>query len=457
MIRLKAFGVFPPLSNNDPNVINANGELSTYAETYASDHGQFSLAAYPHSQLAMFVSQRDTGPSTTVYVDPPSTAIDLMLSICEWVYARSIAGDIANDRGSFLQALATQFTNTQSAQNFDCGSMGRDARFWMPAWISFKAKADQEDYEAKIWFQDLAFRQQFDNYEIRIVAPTAKIDDFFGSPETVRDIVAKATLTEVMLKVQTVANSQPYTSASTEQFEWVNPQSSEQKIVVPWTFVVYGEAGLSLDAQKKTLIDWILANSKYGEDQWAKIFPDIFGATEYLFIPTWSHYAIPSQLINTGVFSPGNNPALMTKLAKALMQGVGYTDEHVTRYLNYVGTAYKNLPLLALGGPRNRDKIYEFTQRWPDYIAVGTGNADFSRMSEATENFVMLLTKLLQIAETMTASSDMPHGFLRVVRNDVMYVAATIERTQLLVASKQSVEAVEPPFIGGYQYQVQPS
>lgn len=457
MIRLKAFGVFPPLSNNDPNVINANGELSTYAETYASDHGQFAQGDYPHSQLAMFVSQKETGPSTSVYITPPNTAVTLMLAISEWVYARSTAGDITADRGSFLQALATQFTNNQQANDFDCGAMARDARFWMPAWISFQAMDDKEPYEAKIWFNDLAFRQQFDNYEIRIVAPTSNIDAFFGSPEDVRNIVAKATLSQVMLNVQTVANSQPYTASTTEEFEWVNPQSSEQKIVVPWTFVVYGEAGLSLDAQKKALIDWILANSKYGEDQWAKIFPDIFGATEYLFIPTWSHYAIPSQVINTGVFSPANNPALMTKLAKALMQGVGYTEAHITQYLNYVGTAYKNLPVLALGGPRNRDKIYEFSQRWTDYIAVGSGTADFSRMSEATEQFVMLFSKLLQIAETMTAGSDMPHGFLRVVRNDVMYVAATIERTQLLVASKQSVEAVQAPFLGGYQYQTQPT
>ena len=209
-----------------------------------------------------------------------------------------------------------------------------------------------------------------------------------------------------------------------------------------------GEAGKNLDALKNTLKEYILANSQYDEDAWNAIFPDIFGATEVIFVPNWPHWAIPVDTLNSGVYSAAGNWKALRDLAHQLVRGNDYTEEHIDNVLNIVASSYKCVQMAVVGGPRNRDGINQFADLWPDYLAVSTSSIDFDRMSDSTKQFARILNTLLLTAETMTSQTDIPSGTLRVIRDNVLYITASFNRIQLLVASAYSVTEKIPPYTG---------
>ena len=328
------------------------------------------------------------------------------------------------------------------------GTIRSDGNYWFPDDIYFEGTSQTNSYSARIWFSDDAFRRQYDEYEIRVVPPVANIDQFFGSATDVQVIADSLTLNAVMIRAQEIANGQPATFIHTEEFEWVDPLDPENRIVIPWTVVIYGGAGMNIDAIKRALAKWILENSQYPEDQWNKLFPDIFGSTEFVVIPVYSHVAIPQNQVNAGVYSATNNPNVLYKLANLLVKGVGYTEEYIGETLNVVQGNYKAVQLIIVGGYRNRDDMFQFGNRWPKYIPVGTNSLDFERMGADTMRMALLLNNMLRVAETMTAFSDIPIGYTRTVRDGVLYLTATIDRTLLIVASKQSVLEFLPEHTG---------
>lgn len=446
MYRLKAFGTFPAFYNNDAGVVNPIGELSSHAETFASDVPLYKRTSAPNSILRTFLSVNEVSPTEKVGVKPNELVVAQVLSVMEYLYTHSISGEITNDKGTLIGALMNVFAG--QIQTIELGDMVKDAQFWLPSWISWEGTATNAPYATKIWFADGHFRGQFDEYEIRPYAGIDNIDGFFNTATAVKAIVKSITIRDMMARGDGVANGQPPTLIDVEEFEWVDPLDKTNKILVPWGFVTYSEAGLNIDAKKQELIKWIMAHTTHTLDEWTELFPDIFGATEYIFTPSWWHIAIPGDQINGGVFSPVNHPATVIAAVKALTKGVDYTPAYIDANVNIAACVYKQVQLGVVGGPRNRDDIHQFGNRWDDYLALSTSHIDFGRMSEPTQKMVVILINLLKIAETMTVSSDMPHGYLRTIRDGVMYVSASTDRTQLLVASRQSVEAVYPPTLG---------
>jgi hypothetical protein len=91
---------------------------------------------------------------------------------------------------------------------------------------------------------------------------------------------------------------------------------------------------------------------------------------------------------------------------------------------------------LAIGSQENRLAETTLTAQYPDYLAVSTTSADFDRMSTNTQGFCILLNSLLYAAESMTPTSDVPQGMLRVVRGGITYVSATYNDADYLVLTK---------------------
>ena len=97
MYRFKGFGGFPPLANNERNVVNGFGELSVYGETYASDRGIFKDLAQPNSLLFSFLSIQELSATTYEEVPVPPSVSALILVIMEDLYNKSVVGELVND------------------------------------------------------------------------------------------------------------------------------------------------------------------------------------------------------------------------------------------------------------------------------------------------------------------------------------------------------------------------
>lgn len=438
MYRIKAFGAFPPISNNDPNKVNGLGELSAYAMTYALDRGIFKNTEKPASLLYSFSSLNEISAVESETVSVPPSVSALLLEMMEAMYTKSTAGEFDSAEIPVRDYIMTFWQG--QVQNVVVNQMVSDGYRWLPSSIVFEGTSTTAPWQAQIWFSDANFRNEYDLYVNLVVPPIADIDRFFDSATAVQKIVSEEiTLIGQMTAVSVVADSRPYTEAITTEFEWHDPTNDARRIPVPWTVVNYGEAGRNIDAIRADLAKWILANTKYTEEQWQKLFPDIFGSTEHIFVPFFNHVAIPDDAVNGGVYSPVGNVKHQIEVATKLIRGAGYTPAYIADNLNIAASVYKSIQWGIIGGYRNRDGINQFGDQWPDYIAVSTSSIDFKRMSDETMDLVIVLNKMMQIAETMTNISAVPRGYMRLIRDDVLYVTATFKRTSLIVASRTSV------------------
>ena len=438
MYRLKAFGEFPGLSNNDPNQVNRLGELSTYAETFATDRGIFKDNSKPNSLMVSFSSLQEISAVESVLVAVPPSVSALTLEIMEKLFAKADAGELDNQEVPVREFMLTFWAGT--IQNVTVNTMVTDGNRWLPSSIIFEGTSVTNPFQVQVWFSDDSFRNEYDLYINKVVPPLENLDRFFDSATAVQAILdTELTIYAIMTKASEVTNLQPSTDVITTEFEWVDPANSARRIGIPWTVVNYGEAGRNIDSIRTDLAKYILANTQYTEAEWQKLFPDIFGSTEFIFAPTFQHIALLDDAVNGGVYAPINNMKHLTAVVSSVIRGAGYTAQYIADNLNVMNSTYKSIQMGVIGGYRNRDGVNQVGDRWKDYIAVSTNSLDFKRMDAKTQQFAIVLSQMLAIAETMTVTSTVPRGFMRLIRDEILYVTATYDKTSLIVVSRTSV------------------
>lgn len=459
MYNIGGFLARSALANNNPRVVAPLGELSAYAMTFARDRRIYSTPDYPSVVLFAFSSFQEISATERQNADVPSLVQTLAREIGQRLYALADAGDLSTDEEATTAILLNEFGDR--IKSVVCGTMVNDGNRWMPSYIIYEGTSTTAPYTARFWFSDASFRQDFDEYEINVVPILDNIDDLLFSNLDEVTVIAAEQMSQVIMadKARLLQDGDPYTDLVATEYEWRQQGRPDQRLLLTISIIVYGEAGLNPDRRRKAIADWILEHSEYNEDAWREVLPDVFSPTEFIFIPSWNRYSLPSGTIqdwsnggewpvgvlSAGTYQSGGNVKNQIDFAVDFAKGTGYTPEHIAAKLNMVVFVYKAIMVNIIGGYRNRDGVDEFLNRWKDYMAVGTGSPDFARMSEGTQEMIVLLVDMLRIAETMTITSTIPRNFMRLVRDGVLYLAADYERTQILVATRQSVSEV-------YQY-----
>lgn len=451
MYNIRGFLANSALVNNTPRTVARIGELSIYSSTFARDRFIFSGDNTPLTTLFVFASFEEI--SATEKEDRPVPAVIEGLSrrISDRLYSLAESGDLVNDRDFVRDLLLNEFVG--DVQNVIVGQMVNDGNRWMPSSLVWEGTSPTNPYRAQYWFADEEFRNEYDLFEVNVTFPINNLEDLFALPSEMDDILStQITAARITSKVSEIADGDPYTDVITDEFEWISAADANVTRLLPITVIIYGDAGRSPDVRRKAIADWILENSNIDEDQWRQILPDVFSPTEFIIAPSWNRYSIPSGTIadwtngeypegvlSAGTYMPGGNASNQIEFMKEFAKGVGYTDEYVTGNVNLVTFVYKSIQASIVGGFRNRNDITQFLDRWPDYIAVGTGSIDFARMSAETQRMVNLIIDMLRVAETMTLTSTIPRKYTRTIREGVLYLTATFERTQILVVTRSSV------------------
>ncbi|MNP88970.1 hypothetical protein D3C85_13640 [compost metagenome] len=434
MYKLKAFGVIASLIDNTREVVAPVGELSPRALTYAREKEYLNSAASPGHTLVVFSSRREGEVEQT----DPVLASKLLL-INKWAYEQALAGAFNPSTESFRTAFIQQFGTQYSI--WSIGAMTEaQPNIWMPSVIEVRNIVDDE-LQYRIWYVTEVFEQQFDEYQIEVVPPVADIDVFFAGSNAVKTAIAAQTHDLTMERVQEIKEGHPETFIRGEMFEWfdpIDPDDRDRRITTYWTPVIYGIAGLNIDSIKESLRDYILANSTHTKDEWAAIFPEIFTSTEFIFVPIYGKYSIPNRELESGLYSSTVPMLEALGILKDFVRGEYYTPEFIDSVAEVFGASHKAITVTVTGGPKNRDDIFTFTQRYPDYINVDSTDLDFMRMSPDTRRFVVVLGEMMNVAEGMTPDSAVPVKFSRLIRDGVLYVAYTLDRFQLIVLSKYS-------------------
>lgn len=432
MYNLKGFITIATLVDNAVGVVAPLGELSTRSRTFSREIGRYTHPTAADVIMTTFKSER----SGTGLVPVDEVYIEHILRVAQWVYTRSVSGSLNSDRNDFLTLLSAEFSDVGDVI---CGNMVSDGSIWMPDYLLWKSLDAPEENLIKIWFSDNAFQAQYDEYEIVVIPPVENVDNLFQDRASVEPLLASRTMSDWMLEVTKATDADPYTALRTVRYGWVDPysDSDEEVLETTWMVAIYGDAGDTPDNISRAIIEYILERSNYGREEWVEVLPELFSSTEFIITPLWNQYSVPNQTLVKGIYSPVARIRDLNAIARQTC--VGYPDAHIASVLEHTVFVYKSLGLLLVGGPSNRNGSYVFSEQFTDYMTVPTTSHDFNRMSPKTQNWVMLIYEMLKIAEEMTEYSEIPPGFYRMKREDVMYLTATFDDIHYLVVAKSSL------------------
>lgn len=92
-----------------------------------------------------------------------------------------------------------------------------------------------------------------------------------------------------------------------------------------------------------------------------------------------------------------------------------------------LSTMYRGINLLAVGNPNNIGGHIKFKPMFPDYMAVSTDKGDFARMSTMTQEFILVLLEVLEMARRYTLNSTLAPGFIKATKGNREYIGFDYE------------------------------
>lgn len=438
MNTLKGFMANAVYADNTAGTVSPLGELSTYALTFSREKGYFVNDLYPGVELVSFSSKDDTGASLAV----PQALADVTLQLGEWVYGRYQASTIPSNtnKAAFLADIAAAFpafTNILINELVELASPVQN----IPDYVEWQYTYSGTDYTIRIWFMDGRFRTQYDEYEILVIPPMDDIDLFNNATSTVSPILAELTPSALVLKIAAVTGTQPSTMVKTQDYVWVDPTFPASTRQTTWTLVIYGAAGNDADHIKTAIRDYIEA---VGDAliNWPVLFPTLYSENEFVIMPLWDRIAAPETGFDYGIYSPTYQIGVAKTTAELLLPDSYAMSVTIGTFLDnnleVSGATWRSVAFLAVGNPNNAGAVFRFAQKFADYMNVPTSSTDFARMSASTAAFALKLNEALEHARNMTASSPVPLGFNRTIRNGKVYLTFDHEGTIYLIVTKST-------------------
>lgn len=431
----KAFAQIGPLNDNTSGIVAPVGEISPLSRTFTRDKATFTFPEYNEQSIISFSYTVD---GVHQLVDS-ATAKSCMAAV-DWVYTNARLDVFSESKDSFQQAFIGSKGDTYDLIN--SGEMVPFGNHFAPAYIEIAPYQQSATISWKIWLSDEAFYNQYDEFTILPLTPIVGLDQFFGNYTQVKALIDSIQQTDTFNRLNALRGGYPATNERNDVYAWRDKNDHSLKIDTNWVSVIYGEAGDNLDASKEATVQYVLANSAHTRDEWAEIFPDLFTSTEFIITPMWDSMAVPKETRQNGIYSGILGVQEAMSLCHSACQGVKYTNVHIDNVLCAVPSQFRSLMLAIVGGPENRDNVNMFNMRYPDYINVPTTHVDFMQMTEETRGFVMMLAAMVMYAEAMTPTTGVPHGYNRIIRNGVVYVAASYKKFLYLVTTKYSVDKI---------------
>lgn len=437
MYYLKAFGQFSALTNNALGVISNLGELSTNSLTFTKERTEHTDIAYPGLTLVAF-SSKDSSISSPTPVSTSFQVRSLEMMSTVYTYCKNSVGKpvINNLLISILNSLAGKVSDLEAGALVSTNVNG--TTLWMPEWISWAA-SNLGGNQIKIWFSNEAFQNQYDEYELVVIPPVSNLNVLFSTEDNIQEALDARPISALINLAQAAKDGHPETLHVAESYMLYPPSEATYRPMTTWQVLIYGKQGNNPDAIREAIRVYALDNSTYLEQDWRDLLPDVFRVTEFTILPRWDKISVPERQTASGVYSPISKPAETLEYTKNL-----YSDQdpqHLDLAIRVLPHVYRSIGLVVFGGSDNREDKFSITDFYPDYIAVGTGSTDFSRMGLSTQQWSTLVQRLLIAAESGDSGSALPVGMRRVTRSGLTHVVESIQNIQFMVPLRAEVLA----------------
>lgn len=439
MKTILGFAVCNALINNSPQITNEIGELSQISVTSSRNIGTYSNDSYPGAVFQAFTAENDSG-APFVLTDTYKTPI---LQLHYWLMLRIVDGRITNDKTITLQQIISEFGNSWS--NLSIGNMVTDGVHWAPEWVSGSiAGSSAGDNYVKIWFSDETFQLSYPRFELVPLhcVPVAELDQLhedFVTQTTAINAFTKGALSRAL---DAIIGVHPQTFIQTYEFKVYDKANPTKWQYAYWQVVGWGMAGRNDDAAYEAIKKDILANSKYDEEEWGLVIPDLFNPIEYVLAPDWMSYSIPNKTVQAGVHSPVVDYGTILDLPKKVMKW--YPEAHIQASLQVFPNLTKSIKLNAVAKPTNRNGQLKLLELYPDYALISSKDVEFDSISRTTQAFLFAAQELLLAAETMEEFSELPPDINRVVRDGVVCATKTVDGIKFLMVAKPYTESLFP-------------
>lgn len=424
-VNLRGFVQVDSLISAQPNSVSTLGELSQLSWTYSHNISNAFSTTQPGFELVSF-NCVDTVTNSQVPVG--QDIANLLITIVTDSINYATANNLPFVAQNYIDYIAAQTYGSTS--NIAIGQFITQAgSTTLPEWISLTFTPSGS--VLKIWLCDASFQAQYDLFEIVVVPPLVPIDQFFQTITAVDLALAAVTPTSYINSIQTAKGIYPETDLQAYSFLYYPIVTGNQAVPTTWTAVIYGQAGSNLDSVKVAIQQYIAANTSHQISEWQTIFPDIYKQTEFVIIPRWDLYAIPTATTISGLYASMTNP--QDDITHAVTHVPYYTASFVAQNITVMPHYYKDITLLIVNGQNNVASAATIRALFPDYIPESSNSLDFNRMTPGTQAWSNMLLNMLVTAETMTDLSSLPSGFRRIYRSNIMYLQTTLNNVDYLM------------------------
>lgn len=425
---IQGFVTIEQYINNTVGVISPFGELSTHSLTYTKDKGEYRTVSIPGYKLITFKIIDDVnGTSTTI----EESLVEEILSIVRSVVGYSTSHIQPYDVEDFENTIRSEYPLVVSG--FGMGPMEQGLSTSLPEFLSWSS-LNHNYTDIHIWLSDRAFADQYSGYEITVVSPVDNLNSMFLPYTEVTALIASQTTEDLGNKIQEAKNRNPETVVRLVNFDFVNRYDNSRFVNTTWGVLIYGKEGDYIDAIKSAISSYILNNSNFTAEQWRGIFPEIFEQTEMVVVPRWDNLAIENLTDRSSLYSSVFDIASSLSFVGSLVPF--YTQNHISDNTYAVAYPYKTLMLNIVNGMFNSINKRDFLEMFPDYLPIPSTSLDFARMQLKTQRFILFMDDVLIEAEKATPISSLPSNMRRVIRNNIFYIASSLNEINFLVAAK---------------------
>lgn len=424
MYTLNAFVQLSYFNDPTPNQISAIGELSSYSNTFSKTTNLYQSPISKGVDIIAFDSKLD---DVSVELDGSKSAP--LFEMIEWTAAQIIGDFLPPETEAMRQAINTQFADKLTVITLGELEGAKGKQF--PSSMRIKLK-DGSENSISLWFSDVAFQNEYPNFEIVPVMPFDDMDVLHGTRSEVLSQLDKINLAVVTQKINEATGTYPCTTFKTMTYTWYDKNDPSVTAPVILSVVIYGAKGQSDDLIKQALVKAILENSSKTRSDWEKILPDLFLPEEFYITPLWNEKSLPNLTTKTAAYSPTADIGLQLSYATSTFNG--YDNDFIKQNVEHSVMTYRSLSFVALGNENNRSGIYKFSERWPLFNNMDMKKEiDYDRVGTETTNFILTLTEMVTIAERYP-NAIVGVKYSVVDRGGNKYISTVIDNVQYLVA-----------------------
>lgn len=440
---IKAFATHDTFVTNTKLEEHRFGELSTDSRTYERDIALYTHPTDKSITLALFKSTDNNQEAEIATTD-----LKLTLDVTKHMFDYTMQSPREIYRDELSRNLLDTF-RTQ-AHSFELGDVVNDGSYYCVQWIKWK---DNSDNEFIVWFSDKAFKSEYDDFTIEVVAPVDNFDIFFSTRTNVEAELAKTPVDILTKKANARKANTPVTVFRLDIFKWHNPVNKKPELDTNWYILIWGDAGDNIDSVRDAIQKVILDNSTHTRDEWKEIFPEIFKRNEFIIVPQWDVFSNENKVKDqASLYSPLMNYAdAIPNYGIPFMRDI--PEAHIKKYMQITSLYYRSLVATVCGSPENRDNKFKLYDLFPDFIDVPSTSTDFNYQTKNTQNWSLKLQDMLAVAETMTPTSSLPREkvtlpggqivngdkiYTKVIRDGKLFLVMKFGNYHYLVAAKHN-------------------